>query len=110
MKKIIVLAVLSLVLFFSSISFAAPHVTVNERSFSVVYQNAEYVAYFDRTNNLLDVEETGVCYVSSPNYVVAIFDYWYKEGEVLRVHGFSDFLLGPDKITQIIYGIELNEK
>ncbi len=104
MKKFILS--LMFVLCFVSISSA---VTLDNRSFEVIFNDEAYYAYFDKTSPIFEPEETGVCYFSSYNMVLMIFNYWYKEGEVLRLHGFSDFLVGPTKLTQIIYGFELNE-
>lgn len=104
MKKFIL--ALLFVLCFVSVSSAT---TVNQRTFEVIFDDLPYYAYFDRTSPIYEKDETGVCYFSSYNMVVAIFNYWYREGEVVRLHGFSDFLLGPTKLTQIIYGFEMNE-
>ena len=112
MKKfnMVVVALMLLVgLCFSKVVVAADRVTVNERTFAVVCDNTTYYAYFDRTNDLPEVEEIGVCYLSVSNKVIGIYNYWYMEGEVVRVYGFSDFLLSPNKLVQITYGVQLTE-
>jgi hypothetical protein len=110
MKKFISLVfALMLTLCTVGVSFAET-VTLDQREFSVTYEGMVYDAYFDRVSLIGDPNETGICYITHNYHVIAVLDYWYKEGEVVRIYGFSDFLLGPKKLTQIIYGIELNEK
>ncbi len=110
MKKFISLVfALMLVLCTVGVSFAET-VTLDQREFTVTYNGVVYDTYFDRISLIGDPNETGICYITSNHIVIAILDYWYKEGEVVRIYGFSDFLLGPTKLTQITYGVELKER
>jgi hypothetical protein len=109
MKRLISLVFASMLMFCTAVISFADTVTMDQRTYMVVYAGETYGAYFDRTSKVGDPDEKGICYVTDNNIVVAIFNYWYKEGEVVRVYGFSDFLLGPTKLTQIIYGVQLDE-
>jgi hypothetical protein len=100
MKKLFIIL---MILCFTSIAYSA---TLSGRTYTLTYGNIQYTASFEE--GPFGPDERGYCYISSIEGEVML-DYWYKPGEVVRIYGFSDFLLGPSTLTQIIYGVTFTE-